>query len=316
MIWRAALWALVLAGAAPASANEALLASHKELQQRDQQLLDVGWRLVTANAPYCANAAPSIGLLLQDMRSYGKQADNLRTGLGLAGDIAVQAVATGSPASAGGLGANQEIAALGAFYPAGEPASGEPDWKRLTDLHDAIDTALADNGEISIGLGNGETLAITGTPACSSRFEVLDSGKKAMAEGSRVIFGKDFPGFAYAEDEFAAAVAHELAHNLLAHRAWLSEHGRKRTNIRLTEREADRLMPWLLANAGYDPHAATRFMERWGPAHGGWIFRKRTHDGWDERAEFIDAEVALIEQLWDDEGSADWATHFIREVAP
>ena len=316
MIWRAILAALSFGVATPAPADDALLASHKELQQRDQQLLDVGWRLVTANAPFCANAAPAIGLLLQDMRSYGKQADKLRTSLGLEGDIAVQAVATGSPADRTGLQANQEIAAVGEFYPLDERPSDEPGWKRLTDLHESIDAFLATDGEVLIGLSKGITKVITGTPACTSRFEVLDSGSKAMAEGSRVLFGKDFPGFAYDEGEFAAAVAHELAHNLLAHRAWLSEHGRKRTNIRLTEREADRLMPWLLANAGYEPHSATRFMKRWGPAHGGWIFRKRTHDGWDERAEFIDAEVALIEQLRDDEGRADWATHFKREVEP
>ena len=36
----------------------------------------------------------------------------------------------------------------------------------------------------------------------------------------------------------------------------------------------DRLMPWLLHNAGYDPAAAVRFMRTWGPKHGGWIFRK------------------------------------------
>ena len=314
MILRAALCALALLGAAPIAADDGLLQSHRELQQRDQQLLDVGWRLVTANAPYCTNAEPAIGLLLQDIRGYGKRGDELRGALGLTGDIAVQAVAAGSPAATAGLAANEEILQIGEdTREMAQPPDDAPAWQRLTDLHDFIDRSLNEDGEVLVSRHSGRT-AIEGVPACPSRFEVLDSGSKAMAEGSRVIFGKDFAGFAYAEDEFAAAVAHELAHNLLAHRAWLAEHGRKRGNIRLTEREADRLMPWLLANAGYDPHAATRFMERWGPAHGGWIFRKRTHDGWDERAEFIDAEVALIEQLWDDEGRADWAMHFKREA--
>jgi len=73
------------------------------------------------------------------------------------------------------------------------------------------------------------------------------------------------------------------------------------------------LMPWLLANAGYDPAAATRFMKRWGPIHDGGIFRKRTHDGWDERVEFIEAERALIEELQQEEG-VDWRRHFTREI--
>ena len=91
---------------------------------------------------------------------------------------------------------------------------------------------------------------------------------------------------------------------------------RKRRAVRLTEREADRLMPWLLANAGYDPGAAHRFMVRWGKKHDPGVFRKRTHDGWDERAEFIAAEIPLVERLLKSEGHADWSRHFWREIDP
>ncbi len=84
--------------------------------------------------------------------------------------------------------------------------------------------------------------------------------------------------------------------------------------MRLTERDADRLMPWLLANAGYDPHAAARFMSRWGPRHGGGLLRKRTHDGWDERVEFIGAEIAVVERLMAEQGSADWSRHFVAQA--
>ena len=129
-----------------------------------------------------------------------------------------------------------------------------------------------------------------------------------------MIFGRSFPGFDYPEPEFAAAVAHEFAHNLLRHRRLLDQKGRSLGNVRLTEREADRLMPWLLANAGWEPAAALRFMERWGPRHDGGLFRNRNHEGWDERAEAITAEVARVEALMANEGKADWARHFEREV--
>ena len=92
--------------------------------------------------------------------------------------------------------------------------------------------------------------------------------------------------------------------------------GRQQKTVRLTEREADRLMPWLLVNAGFEPSAASAFMETWGPRHGGWIFRKRTHDGWDERRDFIEAEFPLIESLVAETGKADWAEHFRREDMP
>jgi hypothetical protein len=127
-----------------------------------------------------------------------------------------------------------------------------------------------------------------------------------------VVFGDRFPGFDWPEDEFAAAVAHELAHNLLRHRAWLDLRGRSRANIRLTEDEADRLVPWLMVNAGYDPGAAVRFLRRWGPGHDGGLFRKRTHSGWDERAAAIAAESPLIEAARDASGKADWRRQFRR----
>ncbi len=130
------------------------------------------------------------------------------------------------------------------------------------------------------------------------------------------MIGARFPGFTYEEDIFAGVVAHELAHNLLGHTIWLDRNKRKRRNVRLTEREADRLMPWLLANAGYDPAAAYRFMTKWGKDHDLGIFRARTHDGWDERAEFIAAELPIISGLMASDGQADWSVYFRREIDP
>src|SRR3546814_7966027 len=60
-----------------------------------------------------------------------------------------------------------------------------------------------------------------------------------FADGARVQIGREFPGFAYPQEELAAAIAHELAHNLLGHRAWLDGNGRNMASVRLTEREAE-----------------------------------------------------------------------------
>ncbi|QYU67333.1 hypothetical protein J4558_20715 [Leptolyngbya sp. 15MV] len=160
------------------------------------------------------------------------------------------------------------------------------------------------------------TARLDAVPACRTRFEVAALGNRAVADGTRVVLGDRFAGFGYPDDLFAAAVAHELAHNVLGHRAWLDANGRSLRHVRLTEREADRLAPWLLANAGYDPAAMARFMARWGPRHGGGLFRKRTHEGWDERVEAIEAELPLVAQARDASGQADWSRHFRREIAP
>ena len=287
-----------------------------ELQARDAQLFAVGWKLAAANAPFCGGAAPALGLSLLDAGGFRDSAA-VRRQLGLGGDIALGAVAPGSPAAAAGLAANDTLLAIGDERLAERFPLRKPVWQRLIDVTAALDAAAA-SGPVALTVARGtaspRTVTVTGVAACPSRFEVLDSGGKAMAEGTRVIFGRSFPGFSYPAPEFAAAVAHEFAHNLLTHRKLLNAAGRSLGNVRLSEREADRLMPWLLANAGMDPHAATRFMERWGPRHDGGLFRNRNHEGWDERADAIRAEVAKVEALLASEGKADWGRHFEREV--
>lgn len=291
-------------------------ASLAGLQAEDLRLQTIGWKLATANARFC-DARPSIGLLLQDMANYAQPA-RMRAAAGITGDVAVQAAVPGAPAALAGLTANAQIVSIDGRAMASLPRAKAGDWRRLTGLHDAIDAALARDGTVSIAWREGAAVretAITGTPACPTRFELLDSGGRAAADGNRVVIGRKFAGVGYPEDEFAAALAHEFAHNLLAHRRWLKGAGRSAKNIRLTEREADRLMPWLLANAGYDPQAAVRFFRKWGPGNDGWIFRGPTHDGWDERVESVSAELPVIAQLMASDGAADWRSHFRKEVA-
>ncbi len=312
--------ALSTISASTAQADEPDIAAERaaieQFQALDQKLQDVGWRLVRGNVDFCPKTVMSVGLQLQDMVSFGKP-DVTRAALGLSGDFAVQTVAKASPAwNAGGLSANTEISTLSGENPNSWPAEDRYHWQRLTRAHDHIDTTLVKDGRLMLGLATGGEMMLPPVEVCATRFELAGSGKRALAEGSRVVIGSKFVGFSYPEDQFAAAIAHELAHNVLQHRAWLDANGRKRKNVRLTEREADRLMPWLLANAGYDPRAAHRFMTTWGPRHDGGLFRARTHDGWDERAEFILAEIALIEAVQTDEDGADWSTRFRREIDP
>ena len=91
-------------------------------------------------------------------------------------------------------------------------------------------------------------------------------------------------------DEAAFVIGHELAHNILRHRALLDKLGRSPENYRQTERAADRLGLWLMANAGYDTSAASAFMQRWARRRGPILFPESTHDGWKTRQRTI-AEV-------------------------
>ena len=320
---RLLVWALgaALAFAAPVEAAPLQAAPHSDasltrLQARDAQLFAIGWRLAAANAPFCHGAAPALGLSVLDAGGFTDPAA-VRRQLGLTGDLGVGAVAPGSPAAAAGIAANDTLVAIAGRPVAEQFARQKPTWQRLVAVTGALDE-LAAKGPVALTVARaGEApreVILAGVAACPSRFEVFDSGGKAMAEGTRVIFGRSFVGFDYPPAEFAAAVAHEFAHNLLRHRAALDAKGRALGNVRLTEREADRLMPWLLANAGFDPAAATRFMERWGPGHDGGLLRNRNHEGWDERAAAIRTEVATVQAALARDGRADWAQLFQREV--
>jgi hypothetical protein len=285
-------------------------------QDANQRLQDIGWRLARANAAFCPKVIASIGLQLQDMASYGAP-DIARAALGLTRDIAVNAAAAGSPAALSGeFNRNREITGLEYLDPNSWPATPPMAWERTTRAHDHIDAMLAEHGGIAIAFADGGEARVTPVAVCATRFDLFAGEHRAFANGERVIFGINSPAYAYDEPVFAALLAHELAHNVLGHDAWLDANGRKAKNVRRIEREADRLVPWLLANAGYDPDAGAAFMTQWGRKHDAGLKLRRTHDGWDERAENMAQEVPLVRAAMAAEGKADWAKQFRREIDP
>jgi len=286
-------------------------------QDADQRLQDVGWTLARGNARFCPKVVPSIGLQLQDMASYGAPAVAKRA-LGLAGDFAVQTAARGSPAAASGaFTRNREVVALEGFDPNQWPARAPMDWTRLVRAHDHVEAVLTEHGGIAVRFADGGTARAEPVEVCATRFELMGEGTAAVADGARVVLGIGFPAFRYPEEPvFAAVVAHEFAHNVLGHDAWLDRNGRRDRNVRAIEREADRLIPWLLGNAGYDPEAGVTFMRRWGKSHDAGLRLRRGHDGWDERAAAIAAEVPQVRALLAAGGAADWRTQFRREIDP
>ena len=178
-----------------------------------------------------------------------------------------------------------------------------------------VDAALLATGSVAFTDAAGGEIAVTGEPACVTRFELTGSGSKAAADGRRVVIGRKLvealpPDPLRGDELLAAALAHELAHNLLAHRARLDQSGRSWGKVKATEREADRLAPWLLANAGYEPQAAVRFFESWGPKFDLGLFATPDHDGWKARARRVSEEIQKVEAARGADGKADWRLAF------
>ena len=226
---------------------------------------------------------------------------------GLSGDIAVAAVAAGSPAAQAGLAANMAVTAV-----AGDPIGPPPrrgSWGRVWALQTRLEHTVAATGSATLTLADGRVLTVSGTPSCAVRF-ILDDGKdNAGATREQVRVGRvALAQLGGDEAMIAALLAHELAHAALDHETALGTGNRSVAAVRRTEREADRLSVWLLANAGYDPEAALRMIVRVKP-RGLLYVPSPSHGTSTTRARDMAAEIAVLRAAPD----ADWAQRFRRE---
>lgn len=305
---------LALLFAAPVRADVG--AALTTLMAEDARLQSIGWGLARANAPFCADAPPGVGLLLLDAANF-RDPPAIRAALGLTGDIAVGAVATDSPAARAGLRAGEEVLAIDDQPVDALPSVAPGDPRRLAGLHDRIGQALGQRGFMSLTLRD-RTVTLTGEAACASRFELALSGRRAVAEGSRVVIGREALDSNPQDAEAAVIVAHELAHNVLRHRVRLEAGGRLTAEVRRTEREADRLAVWLLTNAGHDPRAALRLADGWLRAGDKGLLRAPTHDGWQARRDLMAREVEAVAaaRARQPRGPLDWRERFGLPVTP
>lgn len=270
-------------------------------------LTRIGYRLATANAPLCDRQEPGMGLVLHTPEQYARalRADAVRY-FQLDGPVGVEGVIDGSPASAAGIRADDTLLGIGAVRFA--PADPEAEATTAAAIRVAAQLAALPPAEPLEVRGRRADTPYTRTvhpvPACRSRFEVeIGTAWTAKADGEMVQIGSPFLE-SYPEDQLAAAVAHELAHNILHHRerleakdvdyGMLSGFGRNARYFRQTELEADILSVSLLANAGYDPQGAVRFWQDFGPKHAGGLLRSRSHPAWKDRVATIRHAIAAL----------------------
>lgn len=299
---------ILLTAAAPADDAPPPPAFFEALRAADLRLATIAYRLTTGNAALCDRRQPQIGMPIHALTQYGPAArPTASTVFGFESMIGVEAVVPGAPADRAGIRKNDSLVAIGDVVQPGLPKS---DAAEAASNRDAAEATIADSPTDRplrlIVLRDGRRLPITVQPVagCRSRFEILlGSGLDASADGSVVQIGERyFQDFTDAE--IAVVIAHELAHNVLRHRArldaakisrgMLAELGRNGRLIRETENDADLLGIYLLANAGYDPMSAPAFWREKGGAVDGGMFRSRTHASSKARAEVLQAAAKQI----------------------
>ncbi len=303
----AALLACLVVGVPPQAAADPADVL-KVLHRQDEAIERVGFRLAVANADLCppgAAAGFSVHTIEQYGPAYRAAASNL---LGLGEHPGVLAVAPGSAADLAGLREADAILAIdGQSTPGAPRPPAHSDFSRTAAVQGRVATAENSAPMTLVLLREGAKIALDlrPTPACRSLFQVVpDARLNGEADGDYVQVSSELAGLAATDDELAALLAHELAHNVLGHparldalhvnRGLLAFFGRNARLIRATEREADRLSIYLLARAGYDPEKAIGFWARVRTAAPG-SAADPTHPPWAERLALVKAEADRID---------------------
>lgn len=300
-----ALWlSLVMAGAAGAQPLDSR--TLELIRAADMRLATDGFRLSTASAALCDRLEPGLGIQVHTLDQYAPpQRAAVRAHFGFAGALAVEGVVPGSPAERAGVRADDTIRTFGGIA-VGPQAEGPASTDRLVAFWHAV-AALPATAPIRIDLvrsGQAMSLTLHPVPACRTRYELaLSAAFEATADGDMVRISSGYYD-RFDGELVAAVIAHELAHNILRHRARLkaagaefgilSGFGRNADLFRQAELQADILAVHLLAQAGYPADIASRFRQHPTAKALSGAFQARSHPHWKDRLRVALAEEARI----------------------
>ena len=302
--WLAALALLPLsASAAPTSED---IAAYRALAALDLRLATIGYRLASANAAFCKDQQHEAGWVIHDIAQYPDR-ETAQAAFGFARQVAVSAVVPGSRADQAGIEPGDAFVAVRGRKVDEIETRKKSSYSRVEEVKKLLADAWRTDPPADIQMQRGAnlyTLRFTPPLTCASDFQVdVEDKVDAGANGEVVRVTSGLMNFAPDDNELAAAVAHELAHNLLHHRTKLAGR-RKSGSIRKTEIEADRLSVWLLANAGYDLEAAMAFWERYGRKYDP-LLSDGTHPGWKKRIASMREEMASMKASGKPAGSLE-----------
>lgn len=298
---------LLLCWAQPAFGQGQEAQSLLQMRAVDAQVATIGHRLAVASVDLCFERRWLPGIAIHDISQYGGgYRDAAIRAFGLDRGPGILALARDGPAERAGLRQDDIVLSVDdTAMPSGRTGSSRT-FERVERMLGALDDAFADGAadfEVLRG-SNRLRLRVNAEQGCLSRFQLIPSRRlNARADGRYVQVTTAIAEYVQDEQELAAVLAHEFAHNVLRHRerldaagvarGFFGNFGRNARLIRETEAEADRLSVYLLDRAGYDPAAAVRFWTRFGP-RGLNFLGSPTHPNWRQRIALFESEIEIV----------------------
>ncbi|MEO0317572.1 MAG: hypothetical protein RL404_1249 [Pseudomonadota bacterium] len=276
--------------------------------------------LITKNAPLCKAASrPILGFTAKNKYSYPPELTRAaESTLKLDDGLQVMQVLEGSGAMRAGIRRGDQLQSL-QDLPLPRGAQAENEAARI------VSPLLKNATEIQVGLirnGKPQTVQVPLTQACAFAIEVGHAPQvNAYGDGRRIMLTQGMLDFLTPDDELAAIIAREIAHNVQRHAAamkmaatmsgiidallplspdlkpFAGSAGLRAVDDKL-DQEADRMALYLLARAGYAPDAAQRALQKLAQAYPASVTNGYTalHPWTDERAALLRTTMTEIRQ--------------------
>jgi hypothetical protein len=264
------------------------------LRAEDLRVAAVAYRIAVGNHDLCPKLSPWLGIVVHDLRQYAPAYRAMvASTYDLDGGPAIEAVVSGGPAERAGAHQGDQIREInGVPVEDRFPVIGKAaDYSGVEKVLAQLDAAAL-RGPVRLTVDRPSapvTYTVTAEPGCQSRVQLETSkSPNASADGTMISIGLEAAAAARTVDELAVSIGHEMAHNILEHRARLDRarvsrgfwqnFGRNAREIRKTEDEADLLGLYLMARAGFDIDVAPAYWERIASQAGGDATHASAHE--------------------------------------